>query len=551
MRIIRITLATLVCLSLASAASARTRDYLMCYKSKAEFGGASTHLNDDNDPNNPGGANSFDVKKALDLCVPATAGAYPVLYATAPLALYSAKRAAGHCTDDPPTTCKSDDDCDTGTCTLYTSKFNKKDARNLSVRVRDGEVDTRVNVSKELGLMAPTNFGPVNPGAGERDYYKCYGVKATKASCVGGTNAGELCKDSSVCGGGTCTLNPKLKDSPVVLDTDDALATATRQELKKLKMICQAATKDSEGIVAEGTALACYATKQQLGLKFSSIVGLEASNDIGGTAAYEVKKRDVFCTPACVGELTDPPVFTEYVLKATSLSIPLDGHPGNGLDVDNNPATCSPSSACSGGVDNSLATLGPLANESLEEAIENGSINLLFQISEFANGEREVAGYIGELADGPNCTDINDPAQICSYDVNPAGISLSDRCLNESLITLPVEVNGVDTPPSATANGAGGDGTTFVLALAFGGFDVQLSIQNVEIQLNLTHDGSDVSAGSGLLAGGVPVAYIREAIRALKGQCIGGTNAGAECTNDGQCNSNSCVLAQDQSPEEL
>ena len=552
MRIYKVTLAALACLSLASVASARSRDPLACYKAGTEFAGTSAHVDDDVSATDPGGANTFFVKKAMDYCVPTKVSSTTPLDSD-PWVLFAAKRAGGECDGDSSIACKKNEDCGVdGPCNVYTSKFNKKDARNRSVRVRDSRVDIRLDFAKELGVLAPASVGNTAPTVGERDFYKCYGVKQTKASCVGGSNDGEACKDGLVdCPGGACVPNVKFPATPLSAVLDDSIADPSTQAYNKLKMVCQAASADGEAVVHDGTALLCYSTKQTAGGSFLPPAPIQATTEFGAASSYEVKKRDVFCTTACIGDDTPDPLFTQYVLKASSLQIGASGTPGQGLDIDNDPNTCSPQPGCSGGIDNELANLAAIANPALVDAVSSGSINLLFQLSQFADGSQQVAGFVGELALPASCTDVNDPNELCNYNVSPVGLTLGDTCRQESLISLPVSVSGTGTPPSATASGDGAIGTTFSLALDLGGFQVNLDIQNIKIRLDLNHDGSDVQSGSGILGGAIPLDYLRGAVASVSGSCTGGANAGAACTNDAACDSANCELALGQSPQEL
>src|SRR5689334_12186687 len=115
MRIIRVSALSLLCLALAAPmASARKRDHLTCYKAATEFVGTTTHLGDVNDPNNPGGANTFIVKKAKDYCVPTVLNNNAVLDDQAPWVLFSGKRAKGECAVDSSVACSNNTDCTSG-----------------------------------------------------------------------------------------------------------------------------------------------------------------------------------------------------------------------------------------------------------------------------------------------------------------------------------------------------------------------------------------------------------------------------------------------------
>lgn len=585
MRASRIAAGALVCLSLASVASARSRDHLTCYKTGTDFAGASVRIDDTNGGTDPGSGSTFGLKKAKDFCVPSDIDGSSAIDPNSPWVFYAGKRGAGHCSGDVSVPCKDDGGCTMGTCVLDTP-FDKKNSKNLSVRVWDSKTNTRLDFGKEVGVLAPTKLGGTSPDAGSRDFFKCYAVKPSKASCTAGPSLGEACKEDADCGlGGICTANGKLFQpvcvvsvlhlgeacssnldcgylgicAPPSVEVDDAYAPETDQNLKKIKMVCQSGEENGNDQVHAGTALMCYATKQASGGEFVPPAPVTASNSLGGAGkSYELAKRDLVCSPACIGDTAAPPVFTQYVLKATTLAIGPDGHPGHGVDVDGNPMTCSPAGLdsfmnpkCSGGIDNAFAALATLANPSLEDAVNGGSINLLLELSNFENGTQKVAGYIGNLASPANCTDINDGNQTCDYDVQSIALAPGDLCREESLISVPVVVSGKDTPPNATANGDGGQGSTFAIALSLGGFNFALSIQNVKIDIDLTHDGMNVTGGNGVLGGGLPLATLRAAISSVQGSCSGGMNAGTACSSHTQCDSGVCSLIGSQSPEDV
>lgn len=71
------------------------------------------------------------------------------------------------------------------------------------------------------------------------------------------------------------------------------------------------------------------------------------------------------CADSC------PPLVLDPFIRLTSLALGSGGVPGEGLDVDGDPTTCSPAPGCAGGVDNGTSALadvlGPLIASSFQQ----------------------------------------------------------------------------------------------------------------------------------------------------------------------------------------
>ena len=87
--------------------------------------------------------------------------------------------------------------------------------------------------------------------------------------------------------------------------------------------------------------------------------------------------------------------------KINSLILGKSGHPGEGLDIDENPDTCAPVEDCSAGIDNQLSSLAAVAQPGLDEAIIQGTLNLVLEYEELLDGDdnlviKKYAGVIAE-----------------------------------------------------------------------------------------------------------------------------------------------------------
>jgi len=488
---------------------------------------------------------------------------------------------------------------------LAIPKFDKKDPTNLAVRVKDQFTDLRVDFAKEAMLLAPSSLDDGSfqgvPAGEER--YKCYAVKPTKKACASDAPVNPLgfCKGEEDCGGAKkvtehCQKQPKFPKethpnglSASIEDSfqagQDPLDPPKTFDLKKLKMFCQAAETKRVGVASAAVVepqagLLCYQAKLAGGKcaadsPANALGSCKAEEQCGGEkkvtafcqkkadpkfdkkdpstlARYaedeyfqhrlDVAKEDLFCIPACRG-YEENFEFTELVAHVTSIGFA----PTNvGVNVDGLP-TCSPGGCNPAlGIDNRLGSppLNGLLNPLLAEQIDLGSINLLFQASELANGEVTISGFLGELDASPGCSagdeenppvDPGNPGDPCNYVVT-GGITAATAtsCNQEALISIDVTVAGAESAPSATAIG-GGAGNNFTLDLPFGDQSFVVTAENVLVNATITHDGSDIAEINGVLGGAVFHADLVAAIRSLPSSCFNGTNDGTACTTSGDC----------------
>lgn len=636
MRVLRTTVAGLVCALMAVPAMAQRDDY-MCYAVKQTKGSAAygktdatkkfyAALNDVLSPANvqgldpnavPGTDATVQMKKVKELCIATNNNGDGVSDDSTAYIMYQISPQKGQCSLDPAIPCKegNDEPCtaaSAGTC-VGLAKFDKKNPQNTGVRVQDANSDLRLDFGKEVMVLSPAttgngSFAGVPDG---EEAYKCYSVKPAKSSCVGGTSDGESCKDNSTCGGGgICTANAKFPkethpngitasiDNGVTALFDDVSDPEKAMNLSKLKMFCQAADTKLAGDPAN------FRSEQQAGLLCYAAKAAKAACDLGandnqpcksdddcpgGTCREEAKfdkknatllgtyveddlfqhrldiaKEDMLCVPACRGDndLTEF-AFNDLVAHVTSLQFaPVDV----GVNVDGlttcQPAGCTPAL----GIDNALGLpfLTSIINPLLEEQIETGSINLLFQVDQLVDGNVTISGFLGDLDANPGCAagdannppvDPGNPLDPCNYVADSSSFTdpLRSTCTEqEALISLDVTLSGSGTAPTATAQG-GGPGNDFTLNIPLGGQSFQITAKNVLVDATVTHDTSDISQINGVLGGGVNHQALIDAVATIPGECNGGSNAGGACTNDAQCPGGACYLSDSItfSPENL
>ncbi len=219
---------------------------------------------------------------------------------------------------------------------------------------------------------------------------------------------------------------------------------------------------------------------------------------------------DACQTGQCVGDVSECgclPEFSEVVTKLTKLNLGPDGHPGNGLDVDNDPTTCTPPGKCSGGIDNSLSGFAGLANPALDDGFSDGGIVLLLEHENFKN-----TGQLYQLNFYPGDDLKNDPCnvqtQVCNYEVDQAALD-PDSC--EPLIQF-----GNAKIKNGTDLTAGGVGYQFPLELPVTDDAViPVIVSNARVEATVTVAGGFVTSLDGILAGAVPKQTFLDGIDAI------------------------------------
>lgn len=221
----------------------------------------------------------------------------------------------------------------------------------------------------------------------------------------------------------------------------------------------------------------------------------------------ECSTADACVAGQCVADLSAcncQPVFHPAVNKLNTLAIGSDGHPGSGLDVDIDPATCSPKDKCSQGVDNSLSMFGDLAGDALQKAVTDGQVILIFEHRDFSPSGQpySLAFYIGEAAD-PDC-DLQ--TQTCPYLVKAD--SFDDQC--NSIISLD------NASVAGTWLSAGGPGYNFPLPLPLSeGVILDLTLYNAQVAATLVYEDGLPASMDGILAGAVPKQTLLDALNAV------------------------------------
>ena len=196
------------------------------------------------------------------------------------------------------------------------------------------------------------------------------------------------------------------------------------------------------------------------------------------------------CGPASFGDAT----------KISALNIGSGGVPGQGLDVDGDPGTCSPSSDCTDGVDNAFSLMGAFMNEELLASLTSGEVIL---VTEFVNGGSTLLFHQGELA--PTNLNCDFMAETCDYEVDILGYD-PDSC--EPIVSMDVVIDG-------TFISAGGPGTILPFQVPLPGASLELPIYNVKFEGELTYQGDEIVGIAGVMGGAIEKTALLASIDAL------------------------------------
>jgi len=223
------------------------------------------------------------------------------------------------------------------------------------------------------------------------------------------------------------------------------------------------------------------------------------------TDGFDCTEDDVCVEGSCQGDdsaCVCEPEFHEPAAKLTLLAIGAGGHPGEALDLDGDPTTCSPETDCSEGRNNALGILAGIVNPPMTESVQDGSVMLVLEFRDYDRNPFELAVYSGEL-DTSNA-DCDHLSEQCDYWVSADG--MDPTC--EPAVSM-----------AATRSGdrvfAGGRGTEFPFEVPFGESTLTLTLYDVIFEGTVTESDSEFASISGILAGAVTRGELLAAIEGL------------------------------------
>ena len=197
------------------------------------------------------------------------------------------------------------------------------------------------------------------------------------------------------------------------------------------------------------------------------------------------------------------PEFSPVANRMNTVQLGTNGRPGQGLDVDRDAQTCSPSNDCGGGIDNALGVLAGIVNPPLGDSVEMGSVNLILEFTGYGQNPFSLALHQAGL--DPGNPDCNVQAQTCNWRVTD---DLLDPDTCDRLVTLPATLDG-------NRLSAGGPGTIFPFSLPIGDAVIELTLYEVQLQGMVSERNGRVASMSVVLGGAVRRGELIDALSAL------------------------------------
>lgn len=246
------------------------------------------------------------------------------------------------------------------------------------------------------------------------------------------------------------------------------------------------------------------------------------------------------CTPECGGKecgpdgcgglcgvCSGPPscgdvTFSSSVQKVNHLEPGTGGAPGEALDVDGNPQTCSPSPGCVGGLDNQLAGLlsglsdilggaGPIA---FDTVLESGSLVLLLELVDpkLDGTPFSVNLYWGSTVEPKASCDFQ--VSECTYTVQADSVDPTTCVPLTSLTNATIE-DGV------LVAGGGPFSFDFVLTLS-PGVEVTIPVSLLQLRGDVVTEGGKIRIENGILGGAVMEDILLDALAELTAELFSG-----------------------------
>ena len=319
----------------------------------------------------------------------------------------------------------------------------------------------------------------------------CYYLATENPCCIGQTSVcddGNPCTDDLCDGDGGCDYQANTAtcdDGDACTDPD----VCFEQECDGKEITC-----------ADTNQCTRDECNSSVGCVFVPLSGIEC------TDAFECTTDEMCVDGLCVGDESGcvcEPEFSDTVAKLTSILIGDGGHPGEALDLDGNPDTCTPSSDCSEGINNALGLLAGIVNSELEGTVQEGSLILVTEFRDFDRNPFDLGMYTADLDPGNESCNVQEDS--CDYVVSRDTID-PDTC--EPLIIL-----------SATRSGdlilGGGRGTIFPFEIPLGESVLTLVLYDVQLEGTITESDGHLTTFSGILGGAVRRTDLLAAINAV------------------------------------
>ena len=195
----------------------------------------------------------------------------------------------------------------------------------------------------------------------------------------------------------------------------------------------------------------------------------------------------------------------------TMMALGASGHPGEGLDLDDDPATCAPAADCSAGVDNALASAAMILGSLVSTPVASGELSYVMRFDGLLDVD-ETAPLVFLRADLASANaDCDVTGEDCAF--VPRWSSFAADCEPRDL------VDGARL--EGTHLSAHGPGRVVLLAFdvtsggAQGVFTLAVANPRVEATAQIAEVGGRVLSISGMLGGVVLEADLMQQVEQL------------------------------------
>ena len=320
--------------------------------------------------------------------------------------------------------------------------------------------------------------------------------------CVHLADPAKACDDGNVCTEDTCTPATGCAHAPVAGACEDGNLCTTGDQCDAGKCVTGAGVADCEDN-NPCTEDSCEPT-------FGCIHAHLAVTCDDGNACTE---NDLCVAGKCSGKKTIACGYCTYAAntdanKVTVLQMGNSGHPGEGLDLDANPATCAPETDCEGGIDNELGMLAGFVNSGLTQSVQGGGLIYVLEFVGFSKTATFTLNFLNAGLNEQTNPTCDYQKATCQY--MPFQESMDVAC--KALVAFDnAKLDGLKLT-------AGGPKYTFALqASLVGGATMVIGIASARIEATVKLDvaGEHIASMDGIIGGAVSKAELMDTLSKL------------------------------------
>jgi hypothetical protein len=316
----------------------------------------------------------------------------------------------------------------------------------------------------------------------------------------GDCDDGNACTNDDLCIGGTCTGTPVdcNDDNGCTIDSCDPVSGCTTE-------LQEGPCDDFNLCTINTTCTAQGCTGALVQCNDNNPCTNDVCNPTAGCQyqpiaapcddGLDCSTGDACVSGQCIGDTSECgciPTYSDLTSKLTTLLLGEGGIPGQGLDVDGDPSTCAPPGQCSDGIDNTMSSFALLANPELGDNFSDGGLVLLFNHLNFsAQGQPYELNFFAANKT-TNACDVQ--TANCPYELDPG--SVNDE-------TCQPHISFDNTVVLGNTLKAGGVGYSFPFSLPVEGIVLSISMENAQIEAQVTYANGAIATMDGILAGAV------------------------------------------------